>query len=150
MKRLLLFLTSLAGCGSSSLAAVVPIHGDQDSVPMSLEGTVLGIDFQNINIARGRYTYNVELRIGHEGIPGSSHEADLAPGEFRVRVHKVYWSQLEASEQAELAPDGPKHTMSVKQWRGYGVGERVTLEVASWGPGRGAPLRLDVPTSSAP
>ena len=138
-KRLLLLVASLIGCGSSPMAAVVPVFGDGGAASMSLEGTVETIHFQNINKAQGRYTYNVELRVLHEGISDSPHEADQAPGEFRVRVHKVYWSQLDAAEQAALAPDGPQHTMSVERWQDYAVGERVVLQVATWGPGLGAP-----------
>lgn len=138
-KRLLLLVASLIGCGSGPMAAVVPVFGDRDVAPMSVEGTVETIHFQNINKAKGRYTYNVELRVSHEGISDSPHEADRAPGVFRVRVHKVYWSQLDAAEQAALAPDGPQHTMSVEHWRDYAVGQRVDLEVATWGSGLGAP-----------
>lgn len=138
-KRLLLLVASLIGCGSSSMAAVVPVFGDRDVGSMSLEGTVETIQFQNINKAQGRYTYNVELRIAHEGISDSPHEADHAPGEFRVRVNKVYWSQLDAAEKAALAPDGPEHTLSVERWLDYAVGQQVTIEVATWGAGLGAP-----------
>ena len=138
-KRLLVLVASLVGCGSGPMAAVVPVFGDRDVDSVSVEGTVKTIHFQNINKAQGRYTYNVELRIAHEGISDSPHEADRAPGEFRVRVHKVYWSQLDAAEQRALAPDGPKHTMSLERWRDYAVGQRVTLEVAAWGAGLGAP-----------
>ncbi len=139
MKRLILLVAVLVGCRSTPLAAVVPVHGEPGAAFLSLEGTIEAIEFQNINIAQGRYTYNVELRVRHEGIPKSLHEADLAPGEFRVRVHKVYWSQLDASEQAELAPGGPVHMMSLQRWRDYVVGEQTRMEVESWGPGHGAP-----------
>jgi len=137
-KRLLVLVASLCGCGSGPMAAVVPVFGARDVESMSLEGTVETIHFQNINKARGRYTYNVELRIAHEGIADSPHEADHVPGEFRVRVHKVYWSQLDAAEQRALAPDGPEHTMSIERWRDYAVGQHVTLEVTTWGAGLGA------------
>ncbi|MBV1862560.1 MAG: hypothetical protein KUG77_29325 [Nannocystaceae bacterium] len=151
VKRVLL-LASLVGCGSSPMAAAVPIFGDRDAESISLEGTLEAISFQNINKAKGKFTYNVELRISHEGISGSPHEADHAPGDFLVRVHKVYWSQLDAAEQAALAAGGPQHTMNVERWRDYAVGERVTLEVATWGPGRGAPRApaAGLPTAEAP
>ena len=152
MKRLLVLMASLLGCGSNSMAAVVPVFGDPNAASMSLEGTIDTIHFQNINKARGRYTYNVEVRVLHEGISGSPHEADQEPGEFRVRVNKVYWSAMDAAEQATLAPDGPQHTMTVERWHDYAVGQRVRLDVATWGPGLGARRfpASDRPTSSSP
>lgn len=138
MKRLLVLMASLVGCGSNSMAAVVPVFGSPDAESMSLEGTIDTIHFQNINKAQGRYTYNVEVRVAHEGISGSPHEADHEPGEFRVRVHKVYWSALDAAEQAAIAPDGPQSTMTVERWKDYAVGQRITFDVATWGAGLGA------------
>lgn len=129
------------GCGSGPLAAVVPILGDADKDAMPLRGTVEAIHFQNINKAQGRYTFNVELLVAHEGLAESTHEQDQVAGTFRVRVHKVYWSELDADEQARLAPDGPAHEMHVDSWKGYEVGKAVDLQVVGWGPGHGAPVR---------
>lgn len=134
-------LLALVGCGSGPLAAVVPILGDADEPALSLQGTVEEIHFQNINKAKGRYTFNVELVVAHEGVAESPHEQDHAPGSFRVRVHKVYWGDLDAAEQSRLAPDGPSHEMSINAWRGYTVGEPVELQVVSWGPAHGAPVK---------
>jgi hypothetical protein len=131
-------LLALLGCGSSSLPAVVPILGDADEEAMPLRGTVEAIRFQNINKARGRYTFNVELLVAHEGIAESPHEQDQARGTFRVRVHKVYWGELDADERSRLAPDGPTNEMHVDAWKGYEVGEAVDLQVVSWGPSHGA------------
>lgn len=147
MKRILLSLVSLMGCGSTPMAAVVPIFGSPQAESVTLEGRIDGILFQNINKAQGRYTYNVDVRVAHEGILGSSHDVDREPGEFRVRVHKVYWSQMSAAEQDVVAPDGPKHTMEVERWQNYVVGEPVSLEVAPWSAGRGA-LRFPESTRS--
>ena len=132
---------ALVGCGSSSLAAVVPVLGDADEEAMPLRGTVEAIHFQNINKAQGRYTFNVELVVAHDGIAESPHERDQVAGTFRVRVHKVYWSELDADEQSRLAPDGPQHEMNVDAWQSYQVGGAVDLQVVGWGPGHGAPVR---------
>jgi len=148
MKRLLVLMASLLGCSSSSVAAVVPVFGDPNAESIPLEGTVNTIHFQNINKAQGRYTYNVEVRVAHEGLSESPHEADREPGEFRVRVHKVYWSAMDTAEQAALAPDGPQHAMSPQHWKEYVVGQRIKLDVATWGPGLGA--RRFPATSSSP
>ncbi|MCR9164610.1 MAG: hypothetical protein ACE37F_13780 [Nannocystaceae bacterium] len=131
-------LVVLTGCGSSSPPAVVPtsVPADADTVP--LQGTVDTIHFQNINKAQGHYTYNVELVVVHQGMPESPHEEDRAPGSYRVRVHRVYWSELGADEQLRLAPDGPKNEMHVEAWRGYAVGDAVDLQVVGWGSGHGA------------
>lgn len=129
------------GCGSSPAAAVVPVLGDASEEAMPVRGTVEAIHFQNINKAQGRYTFNVELHVAHEGLAESAHEPDHAAGTYRVRVHKVYWGDLGADEQARLAPKGPKHEMNVDTWQGYTVGSPVDLQVVSWGPGHGAPVR---------
>lgn len=152
VKRLLLSLAGLAGCGSTPMAAIVPIFGSAQAESVVLEGTVETIHFQNINKAQGRYTYNVEVWVSHDGMPDSPHDADRDAGEFRVRVHKVYWSELSATEQAALAPDGPETSMRVERWQNYVVGEQVTLDVAPWGAGRGAPRfpEQTPPTSPSP
>lgn len=137
----LLVAVAVVGCGSSSLAAVVPILGDADEAAVPLRGTIEAIHFQNINKAQGRYTYNVELVVAHAGMAESTHAKDNDPGTFRVRVHKVYWSELDADAKARVAPEGPQHEMNVDAWQAYTVGDAVELEVVAWGPGLGAPVR---------
>ncbi len=138
MKRLLLLMAGLGGCGSGPMVAVVPVFAERGAESISVAGTVEAIQLQNINKARGHFTYNVEVRIAHDGVRESPHDADHEPGEFRVRVHKVYWSELDAAEQAALAPSGPQSTMTLERWREYVVGDQVTLDVSPWGPGFGA------------
>ncbi len=128
-----------AACGSSPLAAVVPVVGTLGAETMHVSGTVESVHFQNINKAQGHYTYNVELRVAHEGIADAPNEKDREPGTLRVRVHKVYWSQLDAADQAALAPGGPQHEMTPARWRGVEVGDALELEVVSWGAGLAAP-----------
>ncbi|MGH1340215.1 MAG: hypothetical protein ACRBN8_01590 [Nannocystales bacterium] len=89
MRRLLVLLMSVVGCGPAPHTAVVPVYGDSTDEVMTLEGTIEEIHFQNINKARGHYTYNVELRVAHEGIPGPRPGQTNEPGQFRVRVLDV-------------------------------------------------------------
>ena len=132
-------LLSVLGCGSPSPAAVSPIHGERGAETVPLRGTIERIHFQNINKAQGRFTYNVELVVAHEGIAASPHPADREPGRYRVRVHKVYWSQLDPQEQERLAPDGPQHEMDVPAWQAWVAGEPIAIEVTSDGPSLGFP-----------
>lgn len=106
---------------------------------MHVSGTVESIHLQNINKAQGRHTYNVDLKVAHEGIEDAPDEKDRVPGTLRVRVHKVYWSQLDPAEQAALAPDGPQHEMTPTLWHGVEVGDILELDVVSWGGGLAAP-----------
>ncbi len=128
-----------AACGSSPLLAVQPVIGSPGAETMLVSGTVESIHFQNINKALGHFTYNVELRVAHEGVANAPDETDRAPGTLRVRVHKVYWSQLDPAEQAALAPEGPRHEMTPATWHGVEVGQPLELEVVSWGAGLAAP-----------
>lgn len=124
---------SAMGCGSSGGVAVRPIRATPGEPTVLLRGTITDIAFQNINKARGHYTYNVHLVIQHEGVPGST--GDTEAGEIRVRVHKVYWSHLSDAQQQELAPDGPEHAFHPQRWHGYAVGMNFEQAVSISSPG---------------
>jgi len=106
---------------------------------MPLRGTIERIHFQNINKAAGRFTYNVELVVAHEGIEASPYVEDRDAGRYRVRVHKIYWSQLEPQEQARLAPDGPRQEMDVPNWQEWAEGDPIEIDVVGYGAGLGFP-----------
>ncbi len=131
-------LLGLLGCSSSPEPAVQATASDPSAPTMSASGTVQTIRFQNINKAKGHYTYNVELLLVHEGLADAPYPGDREPGTLRVRVHKVYWSRLSDAEKASIAPDGPAQVMEVPRWRDYASGEDVELSLVSLGPGLSA------------
>jgi len=98
----------------------------------TLNGTIESIRFQNINKARGRFTYNVELtvRVASVDPPPTLWRDDYKPEKLRVRVAQgLRWSSVPAKEQAALAPDGPKPQLNPERWRAYASGESVELKI---------------------
>ncbi|MEM6296229.1 MAG: hypothetical protein AAGA54_33465 [Myxococcota bacterium] len=132
-------LLSLAGCASADTRlGVEPVMASSSLPSARVEGTVSRIHFQNINKAKGHYTYNVSLFLEHDGIPDAPHESDQQPGLIKLRTHKVYWGSLSDAERAQLPADAPQHVMELEAWKDFRVGEPVVLDVAFWGPGDGA------------
>ncbi len=132
-------LLSLAGCASADARlGIEPIMASESRPSARVEGTVTRIHFQNINKAKGHYTYNVHLVIEHEGIPDAPHVSDQEPGLLKLHTHKVYWGNLSDAERGQLPADAPQHEMDLEAWSDFRVGERITLDVAFWGPGDGS------------
>jgi len=104
----------------------------------TIKGRVEQIGFQNINKAANRYSYNVELTVHLDSVEPT---VDLwvtspspSPKRVQVRIHQgLGWSQLTAAEQATLAPDGPRASMSTQSWRGFVVGETAVMQAHSSG-----------------
>lgn len=100
----------------TSLSSDTPTH--------TIEGTIKEINLQNINKARGHYTYNVTLTIEPASI---SPKIDPMPKAVLVRVDKLYWGRASESQKAALAPDGPKSKLSVKTYDAYTTGMTAKL-----------------------
>ena len=141
-------LLSALGCRLGGPPAVSAVHGELGADSVSLRGTIERIHFQNINKAAGHFTYNVELVVAHEGIAVSPYAEDRVPGRYRVRVHKIYWSQLDPQEQTRIAPGGPRHEMDVPQWQGWVQGDSIELEVVGYGAGLGFPAATPADSSA--
>lgn len=91
--------------------------------PAQVRGTVRAITLRNVNKARGRYTFLVELTLDRSG-----------EGPLTVRVGKVDWERLGAAKRAELAPM-PAQTLRVDRYADWAVGERTDLAVELTSPG---------------
>jgi hypothetical protein len=102
--------------------------------PMTrLQGRVEKIRFLNINKARDRYTYLVELTIRHEPLSKDDVPAWLdvtkIPAALTVRTTKVYWHKLTPEQQQALAPAGPTYELTPTRWAEFTVGQAVELTV---------------------
>lgn len=117
--------------------AVANDKGQQEDTPQDrVEGVIEEIVFQNINKARGYWTYNVELWVRHTALLNetSPHPWDH-PEVVTVRMAKVSWSKLSDDERAAISPTGPASRLSLKSYAGYRVGEEVSLDVHFTSPG---------------
>jgi len=92
-----------------------------------LKGTIESIELQNINKARGHYTYNAHLFVVVDNIDP---ETERSPGALKVRLdYKPRWKTLRALEKAALSSEGPKPQFFPESFRDYTVGEVVELRV---------------------
>lgn len=141
MKRAL-FLGALVGCGGVEAGKTAPIEApaqEKKQETVVVKGVVEAIELQNINKAQGHHTYNVEVLVRHEGIADARFETDRSPGLMRVRVDKLYWDRLSEAKRQAIAPEGPKHALSVTTYEGFEVGKDVDVEVVTTSPGLGHP-----------
>lgn len=141
MKRAL-FVGVLVGCGGVEAGNAAPAEAPAEETKQEtivVKGVVERIELQNINKAQGHYTYNVEVLVRHEGIADAKFEADRAPGVMRIRVDKLYWDRLSEAKRQAIAPEGPKHALSVTTYEGFEVGKGVDVEVVTTSPGLAHP-----------
>ena len=102
----------------------------EDDVHM-LEGTIEKIRLQNINKMKGRYTYNVELRIRAKSITPEHQGTDINGNPIEVvtiRLGKLSWKSLSDEQKKALSPDGPKNTLDPQTYDGYTVGDEVSMK----------------------
>lgn len=98
----------------------------------TLEGTIEKIRLQNINKMKGRYTYNVELRIRAKSITPEHQGTDINGNPIEVvtiRLGKLSWKSLSDEQKKALSPDGPKNTLDPQTYDGYTVGDEVSMKV---------------------
>jgi hypothetical protein len=88
-----------------------------------VRGTVRAITLRNVNKARGRYTFRVELTL---------ERPDEDP--LVVRVGTIHWERLTEAERAELAPS-PGPTLRLERHGEWTVGQTAELVVELTSPG---------------
>lgn len=104
-----------------------------------IEGQIESIRLQNINKARGHYTYNVDLIVVPTSItPPLIEEVK----KVTIRVERFYWSRLDEAQQKALAPDGPQSRLAPKTYKNFSVGQSKQFSIKMTSPGTPMPLGM--------
>ncbi len=105
-------------------------------------GMVEAIRLTNINKARGKYTFLVEVIVRPDRVsPGVDPQVqrwvaeDMIPVQVSLRIDKLYWGSLSPAQQAALAPGGPAPLLHVDAYGEYTVGEQIDRSVHFTSPG---------------
>ena len=106
------------------------MSGSDPTPSHRLVGVIETIRFQNINKAKGRFTYNVELMVRPSCVEPARDPPDSAERTIQVRIRQgMGWKSLRPGARAALAPEGPRQSMKVEAWAGHRVGEPIDMRV---------------------
>jgi hypothetical protein len=98
-----------------------------DTLVHAVTGTIARIELVNVNMARGRYTYNTHIFVTVDRMD-PSHE--FSEGPLKVRLpFKPRWKAMDPTVRRSLSVDGAKQSFSPSSFREYTVGDAVELRV---------------------
>jgi hypothetical protein len=97
---------------------------------VKLRGTIASIRLENVNKARGHYTYNVEIELRHDGIDvAGTFDPRSVPNPLTIRVDKAFWDSMSEAEREAAAPNGPQQLLTPQRWADLEVGQPIELDV---------------------
>ncbi len=93
-----------------------------------IKGAIERIEFENINKARGHFTYNTHIYVKPDSLePPSDWAVDPV---VKIRLnYRPTWKTLKLADREALSADGPKPRFFPDSWREYKVGEPVELKI---------------------